>query len=101
MPKLACPVAGFEQVEVTVPDEWLMGHINRFYQGYNSDPEAAPALREIYGTIALCDAITGVDLKDVANKPLRWRPFFRWLVEAVYTGSYLLDAAAIEAQKKT
>jgi len=78
-----------------------MGHIDQFYEGYRSMPESAPALKEIAGTIALCDKIEGLDLADVRKLPLRYRPFFQWLVSTVYTGSYLAEADAIERQKKS
>lgn len=89
MPTIQCPIEGFE-VKVTFPDEWLMKHIDQFYLGLEQAPKgAAPSTREIYGTIALCEEIEGLDLKNVGEMPLSHRPFFVWLVREIYLGNYL------------
>ena len=90
MPKVNCPLPQFEGVEIEYPDEWLMGHIDLFWQGYKSAPDnAAPSTKEMYGTIALCQKIEGLDTAELDKLPLHYRAFFNWLIETVYINSYL------------
>lgn len=91
MPKIQCPHD--ENVWVTFPDEWLMKHVDMFYQGVLSAPiGSAPSTEEIYGAIAICDKIEGIDLKDLHEKPLALWQVLRWIVEEVYIKSYLIAA---------
>lgn len=90
MPIAKCPVKGFEDVTITYPDEWLMKHIDQFYVGLSKAPEnSAPSTKEIYGSIALCDTIDGIDLTNVSEAPIAYRDFFIWLVNEVYVTSYV------------
>jgi hypothetical protein len=90
MPTVQCPVEGFEEIRVTYPDEWLMKHIDQFYAGTQKSAEGcAPSTKELYGVIALCEKIEGIDLSKISEAPLTYRPFFVWLVLEVYINSYL------------
>ena len=40
MPKLACPIAGYEKLEIEFPDEWLVGDYEKFVQGQLAAREA-------------------------------------------------------------
>ena len=91
MPKIQCPLD--ETVSVTFPDEWLMKHVDLFYQGVAAAPVgSAPSTEEIYGAIALCDEIKGIDLSDLHDKPLTLWPMLQWIVKEVYIKSYLVAA---------
>ena len=97
MPSENCPVEGYQNVKIRYPDEWLMIHMDLFWEGYIQAPDnAAPATKEIFGTIALCEEIDGLDVSNIGQLPLSARLFFKWLVETVYYDSYL---AAVEPPK--
>jgi hypothetical protein len=70
-----------------------MKHVDLFYQGVTQAPlGSAPSTEEIYGAIALCSEIEGIDTSDLQDRPLRLWPVLRWIVEEVYVRSYLKDA---------
>jgi hypothetical protein len=90
MPTIECPLEGFDKITVTYPDEWLMRHVDLFHLGFSSAPEdASPATKEMFGTVALCEKIEGLDLDDISAMPLSYRPFFNWLVETVFIDGYV------------
>ena len=77
-------------VVVTFPDEWVMSDIDKFYQGSQAAPVgSSPGNIELYGTIALCDAISGIEIADLGKLPLHYGGFFNWLRQTVYIDSYL------------
>lgn len=90
MPTIQCPLDGFEDVKVTYPDEWLYKHIDVFYRGIQSAPDnSSPGTQELLGTLALCDDLEGIDIKNIDDLPIKYRQVFRWLVRTVYIDSYL------------
>ena len=92
MPTIECPFD--DKVHVTYPDEWLMKHVDLFYQGTQEAPAgSAPSTVEIYGAIALCEKIDGIDVGDLHDKPLGLWKVLRWIVEEVYIKSYLVAAS--------
>jgi hypothetical protein len=96
MPHIACPLKGYEDVAVEFPDEWFMRHVDQYWAGSNKAAEGASMFtRELYGAIALCDKIEGLDVKDLAAKPLAFYPVLNWLRTTVL-GSYY---AAMEIPK--
>lgn len=51
-----CPVAGFEQVKVTFPDEWLIRHNEAFWAAYREAGEkTSHNTGLLYGCIAVCE----------------------------------------------
>lgn len=99
MPVTTCPIEGFEHITVIYPDEWLYRHLIQFEMGKRQAPDGAgPAAEELFGTIALCEKIEGVDLSDIPNAPLHFIQFFNWLRQEVYL-SYL--QAVSPPKKKT
>lgn len=85
MATVVCPLEGFEQVEIIYPDEWLMKHIDQFNVGYYTAADnAANSTKELFGTLALCDSIKGIDTDSLGDMPLSYKPMFNWLVKEVY-----------------
>lgn len=96
MPVVPCPVKGFEDVTVTYPDEWNMGHRDKFYRGCQKARLASPLTMETFGTLELCQVEIGgermaLDLSSFEELPLKWDRFFKWLVPTVY-GSYRAES---------
>lgn len=90
-----CPLEGFEHISIVYPAEWTIGHIDQFYAGMSqAGPAASPIVREIFGTLALCSEINGLDTADVRALPAKYRRFFEWLVLLVYKRGLLAAVGA-------
>lgn len=99
MPTVICPVEGFEEVSITYPDVWLYRHFEQYHLGVSQAPDnSTEATKETCGTVALCDRIEGIDIKDLFNQPLYIIRFIKWLRQEVYL-SYLM--AVSPPKKKT
>lgn len=80
-----CTVKGFEKVSITFPDKWLMAHRDLFFQGMGAAPSgASPGTSELYGCIALCEKIEGIEVDDLGSLELHYAPVFDWLRKVVY-----------------
>lgn len=82
MASVTCPVAGFESVKLTLPDEWLVKHNEAFWSGVRQagdDVSMNTAL--LFGSVAVCEKIEGLP----EGSPLEWPlPVFHWIVNTVY-----------------
>ena len=88
---LTCPIKGFEKVGITFPeaDELTMAHYNKFYSGFEEAPAGASyQMRLVFGAVALCDDIEGIDAKNVLGMPINYSPVFDWIVNEVYVNTY-------------
>ena len=98
MATVKCPVKGFERVEITYPDEWLMEHTNVMYLAELSAPvNASPSIINATQLLALCD-IKGLEKElardkegkiDLAQLPLHFQSFFNWAVKLVIIDGYI------------
>lgn len=78
--KVDCPVTGFEEVSITLPDRWLVRHSEQFWQAYSKAGEVSVATAQLFGCIALLEQIDGLD-----GEPLDWPlEVFGWIRETVY-----------------
>lgn len=97
MPRVQCPIDGFDEVYITYPDEWLMGHIDKYNFGWmQAGAEVAPFTKSLFAAAALCDKIEGVDFEKLSTLPLNFRPMFVWLVGEVLSSYH----AAAEVDTK-
>lgn len=106
MPTVVCPVEGFEHVSITFPDTWLYVHYERYQIGLSEAPENATDMtKRIYGAIALCDAIEGIDLSEgLLNQPLSYIGLFNWIKDTVlfpYLQAYLPKKNGLSVQPST
>lgn len=88
-----CPLDGFEQVEITFPEqaELTMAHYSRFGQGMaDAPPDSSFGVRLIFGSIALCDKIEGleIDPAKLLELPLYYSQVLQWIVQVVYHDTY-------------
>ena len=97
MPRLVCPIAGYEKFEIEFPDEWLVGDYEKFVQGQLAAREAglfgdqSPVnTARFYGCKAACSVFKGGPDKPVEQWPLA---VYLWFLEAVYYGAAGLDKA--------
>lgn len=87
--RLDCPVVGFEDCAVEIPDEFLVAHGIKYYQGvravveqFNGQDLPIAAIR-LFGCVAVLDAVHGERLKrSIVDWPLAVQS---WLVEEVFT----------------
>lgn len=99
MPTVNCPLEGFEDVQITYPDEWLVKHRDMFFYGWSQPPEdSAPSTKETYGAIALCEKIDGLDIKNLAELPMSYIHVLNWIRDTVFVKGYL---EAIEPPKNS
>lgn len=94
MPRVVCPVEGFEHVAITYPDDWRYIHFEQYQAGLNEAPEnATEVTKRLFGAVALCQKIEGVDLKEgLLNQPLSYTALFNWIKDTVlfaYLAAYM------------
>ena len=79
--KHQCPVEGFDNVVIELPDQWLVRHNEAFWRAYREAGEVSHTTGLLYGSVAVCDKIDG--LPD--TPPLEWPlEVFAWLINTVY-----------------
>ncbi len=77
-----CPIAGFEQVKISLPDVWLIKHNEAFWAAYRGAGEGVSHNTGLlYGCIAVCETIEGLP----ANSPGEWPlQVFNWFIQTVW-----------------
>lgn len=82
MPEIKCPVEGFEDVSITMPDVLLVRHNEAFWQAYRAAGEVSHNTALLHGSIAVCSEIKGLPADmPVGDYPLA---LFRWLIDTIY-----------------
>lgn len=83
MKRAACPVAGFEAVEIVFPGVWLVRHNEAFWAAYREAGETiSHNTALLHGCIAVCDEIKGLPTdKPVGEWPLA---VFIWFIDTVF-----------------
>ncbi len=88
MPKLTCPVKGYEKFTVQFPDSWEVRHYEQFVQGMAGarseklfNDESPVNTARFYGCQAVCSVF-----ENAPDKPLEKWPLavFLWFMDAVY-----------------
>ena len=83
MPTEKCPIEGFEEIEITFPDHWLVKHNEIFWKAYREAGEVSHNTALLYGSVAVCSEIKGVP-DDCAEWPLE---IFHWFIDTIYNQS--------------
>lgn len=83
MPIVQCPVKGFEQVSINVPEHWLVRHNESFWRAYRAaGDEVSYNTALLHGSIAAVNGIKGIPQDTaVEDWPLE---LFLWIIQTVY-----------------
>jgi hypothetical protein len=81
MPVLKCPVAGFEEVEITLPARWLIRHNEQFWTAFREAGDVSQGTAQLFGCVAVIEKIEGLEASDPLDWPLE---LFGWVRDAVW-----------------